>query len=456
MFSEAFDATALPKSHGMSKTAKVVAGATACTLAVGAGYYLYNRRQRVRKSEVERLASLDLEKLKLITDDLLVDMHGVLMEMAQMTQRVRTALAQKGLSNQMTDDQLTEMILQQGIQQKLEETQKQVLKKYGVTAEEVEAAQKRYESDEHIQQFEKGIDAMFASATKGKMPIIPGFEMPEALTVDMCLKILEAVNTEKLARFRKTLKEFWQKHPHPVDADQAELGGALQEANDSAEAAAVARYAEIVVNKAVLHSAVATYMTKDKAFAKERTRLERTQQLEIVKMIKAGPEGIDALGASTPIELIDGLSDRLEGTNEEGLTVRLLQASDDKSGVVVVITKTMKDAAKLMKPISDAIDSGKFDKRKDLQFVYMAAAADSPLIQSERCKKCDIVYVLFPRPDLQQRPVACLSLEELLDAINDEQMFSDKGVGLLKMSTSAAMSSEGAKASTTKGVADLD
>lgn len=27
---------------------------------------------------------LDLEKLKLITDDLLVDMHGVLMEMAQM------------------------------------------------------------------------------------------------------------------------------------------------------------------------------------------------------------------------------------------------------------------------------------------------------------------------------------------------------------------------------------
>ncbi|EER04622.1 hypothetical protein Pmar_PMAR019656 [Perkinsus marinus ATCC 50983] len=116
----------------------------------------------------------------------------------------------------------------------------------------------------------------------------------------------------------------------------------------------------------------------------------------------------------------------------------------------------MKDAAKLMKPISDAIDGGKFDKRKDLQFVYMAAAADSPLIQSERCKKCDIVYVLFPRPDLQQRPVACLSLEELLDAINDEQMFSDKGVGLLKMSTSAAMSSEGAKASTAKGVADLD
>lgn len=42
--------------------------------------------------------------------------------------------------------------------------------------------------------------------------------------------------------------------------------------------------------------------------------------------------------------------------------------------------------------------------------------------------------VLFPRPDLQQRPVACLSLEELLDAVNDEQMFSDKGVSPLKMS----------------------
>ncbi|KAF4700679.1 hypothetical protein FOZ63_015845, partial [Perkinsus olseni] len=124
--------------------------------------------------EEEKVAALDLDKLKLITDDLLVNMHGVLMEMAQMTQRVRTALAQKGLSNQMTDEQLTEMILQQGIQQKLEDTQKQVLEKYGVTAEEVEAAQKRYESDQHIQEFEKGMDAMFASATKGKMPIIPG------------------------------------------------------------------------------------------------------------------------------------------------------------------------------------------------------------------------------------------------------------------------------------------
>mmetsp|Transcript_8629 Transcript_8629/g.7330 ORF Transcript_8629/g.7330 Transcript_8629/m.7330 type:complete len:111 (+) Transcript_8629:101-433(+) len=110
-------------------------------------------------------------------------MHGVLMEMAQMTQRVRTALAQKGLSNQMTDEQLTEMILQQGIQQKLEDTQKQVLKKYDVTAEEVEAAQKRYENDEHIQQFEKGMDSMFASATKGKMPIIPAFII---LTISSC------------------------------------------------------------------------------------------------------------------------------------------------------------------------------------------------------------------------------------------------------------------------------
>ncbi|EER01585.1 conserved hypothetical protein [Perkinsus marinus ATCC 50983] len=451
MFSEAFDATAQPKSHGLSKSAKIVTGASASTLALGAAYYLYTRRQRLRKSNDEE-EMLDLEKLKLITDDLLVDMHGVLREMAQMTQRVKAALAQKGLSNQMTDDQLTEMILQQGIQQKLEETQKQVLQKYGVTAEEVEAAQKRYENDEHIQQFEKGVEDMFASATKGKMPIIPVFEMPEALTLDMCLKILETMNTEKLARLRKTLKEFWRKHPHPVDADQAELGVGLQEANDSAEAAVVARYADIVVNKAVLHSAVGKYMTNDKAFAKEHTRLERTQQLEIVKMIKAGPEGIDALGDSTPIELIDGLSDRLEGTNEEGLTMRLLQASDDKSGVVVAITKTMKDAAKLMKPISDAIDSGKFDKRKELQFVYMVAAADSPLIQSERCKKSDIVYVLFPRPDLQQRPVACLSLEELLDAVNDEQMFSDKGVSLLRMS--AMPSDNGTKSAT--NVADLD
>lgn len=70
--------------------------------------------------------------------------------------------------------------------------------------------------------------------------------------------------------------------------------------------------------------------------------------------------------------------------------MRLLQASDDKSGVVVAITKSnisiissityiviltaMKDAAKLMKPISDAIDSGKFDKRKELQFVYGVVA----------------------------------------------------------------------------------
>jgi len=46
----------------------------------------------------------------------------------------------------------------------------------------------------------------------------------------------------------------------------------------------------------------------------------------------------------------------------------------------------------------------------------MPAHDDIPLASRPEYKTVEVCYIFFPRPDKQQRPVACFSLEELIEA----------------------------------------
>jgi hypothetical protein len=53
---------------------------------------------------------------------------------------------------------------------------------------------------------------------------------------------------------------------------------------------------------------------------------------------------------------------------------------------------------------------------RDCTFLYMAAHDDIPLANRPEFKTVEVCYIFFPRPDKQQRPVACFSLDELAEA----------------------------------------
>ena len=63
--------------------------------------------------------------------------HEVLTEMAQMATRVRQVLAMKGMSGQISDQEISDIIMSQGIAEKLETVQNRILSKHGISESEI-------------------------------------------------------------------------------------------------------------------------------------------------------------------------------------------------------------------------------------------------------------------------------------------------------------------------------
>ena len=122
---------------------------------------------------------------------------------------------------------------------------------------------------------------------------------------------------------------------------------------------------------------------------------------------------------ATAIQIVEGLSTRLVAVNEDTLPVVLMEAAERNAPVVVGMVKpNVVDITATLAPFSNTLDEG--DKLPSSpSYTWMVATEDSPITQNERCKDLPIVYVVFARPDVQKRPVACLSLEELRNALDE-------------------------------------
>ena len=388
-----------------------VAAATA-----GALYLAYSMTPST--TPVPTKGGMSRETLRQVITELLCEFHGVMVEMSQMAVRVRQVLALKGMSDQLTDEQLVEVLMTQGVQEKMEMAQKRVLNAKGLTEEEVEEAQQAYEDEDFVKLFAQGIDDMFKIAATGEMPILPGVEIPDALTPDLVLEIFNGILELKSSKFRSVITEFYATNP-PESLKSSlppqELADALQAANDTAEAEVLCMHAAQVRHKSVFNSAAAIY-AKDEAFAKERKRQDRCHQAEIMKIMTQKNETTAFVKAEAPIA--EGLHAKLQPVSEDTLPVVLMEAAETSVPVVVAMVKPeVTDISNTLQPLSEAIEANQFPESS--VFTWMVATEESPITQNERCKQCPVVYVVFARPDVQRRPVACLSLEELRSALEE-------------------------------------
>ena len=358
------------------------------------------------------------ETLRQVITELLCEFHGVMVEMSQMAVRVRQVLALKGMSDQLSDEQLIEVLMTQGVQEKMEMAQQRVLIARGLSEEEVEEAQQRYQDDDCVKLFSKGIDEMFQVAATGEIPILPGVEIPKGLTPDLVLEIFSEILELKASKFRAVISEFYATNPPESlksNMPPQELADSLQVANDTAEAEILGKYAAEVRHKSVFNSAVAIY-SKDEAFAKERKRQDRCHQAEIMKIMTQKNETTSFVKAEAPA--VEGLHARLQAVSEDTLPVVLMEAAETSVPVVVAMVKPeVTDISSTLLSLSEAIEGNQFPESS--VFTWMVATEESPITQNERCKKCPVVYVVFARPDVQKRPIACLTLEELRSALEE-------------------------------------
>lgn len=394
----------------------------AALLGLGVTVYAYNRRSRsfLSKESLE-VSPLEKDKLVEVLRALLQEFHGVFVELANMVQRLKHLGALRGPSGPMSTEQIAEFLMQQGIQVKLDAAQNRVLSLLGVSQGQVEEAQTKYENDPEVQTFVQGFSDMYDEASTGLIPILPGLEIPATLTEDMALEILIKIHQERVKGFRVALDKFWSSPEaermgsmDPSQGPPPALAQALQAVHDEAEMFVIELHAEVVGNKAILDSAIATFSRKaDGSFLKEKLRMERSNQVEIVNLMRHRNAS-----EAPKLEPIEGLNERLHCSNEADMAHHILEAAEEKKPVVAALVRNLDNAKGALTPLSDAITNGKLPSlvERNCTFLYMPAHDDIPLATRPEYKTVEVCYIFFPRPDKQQRPVACFSLEELIEA----------------------------------------
>lgn len=394
----------------------------AALVGVAISVYAYNRRNRASVcTDSVTIIALEKERLVEVLRALLQEFHGVFVELANMVQRLKQLGALRGPSGPMSTEEIAEFLMQQGIQAKLDAAQNRVLLSSGVSQQQVEEAQDRFENDPEVQVFVQGFTAMYEEASNGLIPILPGLEIPANLTEDAALDILNKIHQERVKGFRIALDKFWSSPEaekmssmDPSQGPPPALAQALQAVHEQAEQFVIEVHSEVVGNKAVLDSAIALFSRQaDGAFLKEKLRMERANQVEIVNLMR------NRNASEAPkLEPIEGLNSNLLCSNEADMAHHILEAAEEKKPVVAALVRKLDDPKGALTPLSEAITNGKLQSLVDRNctFLYMPAHDDIPLASRPEYKTVDVCYIFFPRPDKQQRPIACFSLEELVEA----------------------------------------
>jgi hypothetical protein len=267
----------------------------------------------------------------------------------------------------------------------------------------------------------RGFTDMYEEASRGLIPVLPGLEIPKELSEDTVLDVLNKIHQERVKGFRAALEKFWASPEaenvtsmDPTQGPPPALAQALQAVHDESEKFILDLNSDIVFSKAVFDSAVALYSrSADGSFLKEKLRMERAHQVEVVNLMR------NRNAAETPkLEPIEGLDARLTCSNEADMAHQILEAAEQKKPVVTALVRNLEDPKAALTPLSDAIAQGKLNTlaERNCSFLYMPAHGDIPLANRPEYKTVDVCYIFFPRPDKQQRPVACFSLDELIEA----------------------------------------
>lgn len=422
--------------------AKTLLASAAIAGAGIATYYFLSRseaRVEVRSDEPVRISR---ELLIEILKELLREFHGIFIELAGMVQRLKQLGALRSAEGPLSTKEIASFLMQQGVQAKLDAAQNRVLSSHGLTQSQIEAAQTKYAEDSEIQTFINGFAEMFEEASSGVSPILPGLSIPESLTEDKALEILSLIHQERVRGFKIALERFWASdearniaaNSNPSQGPPPALAQALQVVHDQAESVVLQQHVEIVGDKATFDSAMAVFSrSTDGAFVREKLRMERTHQVEIVNLMR----NRDTKESPRFDEPLEGLNERLQCSNEGDMAHQILEAAEAKKPVVAALVRNMKEPKQALAAISNALENGSLNHlvERGAVFLYMPAHDDIPLADRPEYKEVEVCYIFFPRPDKQQRPIACFTLAELIEASTvDETIYEGPGAAVFDAS----------------------
>lgn len=95
-------------------------------------------------------------------------------------------------------DVIKSVLSQEHFSELLKNSQEQVLKEFNVDSIEMKKALQRFSHDDQVSMYNVGVNQMYSTVLDGGYPQCPGFDVPESLTRDCMLRLLEKVIIGKL------------------------------------------------------------------------------------------------------------------------------------------------------------------------------------------------------------------------------------------------------------------
>eukprot|EP01067_Filipodium_phascolosomae_P007246 Filipodium_phascolosomae@DN574_c0_g1_i1.p1 len=232
-----------------------------------------------RDSLWTRSSQLSKSQLIQILRDIAREFHSIFTEIAQIAAAGRVRLANE-VHDTLTEEQLENILMQQGVQDRLKGVQDEIYRRHKTNAEQTKLAEGQFADDEDVKVLVFGLKKMYEDSLKGFLPILPGCEIPGALTQTKVLEILKTINNLKLEKFQ-TVLESWK-----GEEDAWQYPMELTKAADAAEADILKKEGEIFRHDAaIFQSALAKYSTNP-SFAKKKKEMDARHQKFVKGLLK--------------------------------------------------------------------------------------------------------------------------------------------------------------------------
>uniref|UniRef100_A0A0G4HQC3 Transmembrane protein n=1 Tax=Chromera velia CCMP2878 TaxID=1169474 RepID=A0A0G4HQC3_9ALVE len=311
-------------------------------LVVGLGvlWYLTSERKGGRGGALSR------DSLVQVLKELSRELHSVLTEVAQICVNIDKSLRAKNLQKSLSQEQLEGLLMQQGIQERLEEASRRVYERHNTDELSVASAGKKFEKDGEVKDLEDGLRTMYKDALSGTLPVMPGLTLPEGLTPASAMRVSIELQAEKLQRFQDVFKSLPQEERKggASHAPNPQLTQLLIKAAEAAETAVMERNSKLLEAGGLptWQSAVALF-SKDDEWREKKAKMDELHQQRVVRMMREarGEEGGEAVSVGGNAGVVGPLSldPKLQQTLAEELPLRLKSCEDAQTTTVVLVTR---------------------------------------------------------------------------------------------------------------------
>ncbi|KYF43517.1 hypothetical protein TGPRC2_228770 [Toxoplasma gondii TgCatPRC2] len=266
------------------------------------------------------------------------EFHSIFTELAQVSRNVIRAMQDQGFQKPVPREQVEAMLMQQMFRERLTAAEAAILARKQISKESLERACDLHKSkNESLRVYVDGLKAMYRDAVDGELPMLPGMTLPDEVTEDKILRVLEQIHKAKQARFQEVLGRG---SASDTSTPTSPLAKQLQECNKKAEEEVLGKAEHAGLTEKILLHAVAVFSRRPQF--KLKKQLLDEMHTEIIMALMNTRKKTDSSQQQRPAAdtcIIAALHPKVEETTGEELPLRLQSCSDCGGCVVCLILR---------------------------------------------------------------------------------------------------------------------